>query len=124
MWISYEASKSICTAELFDKSLLMVVLRRSELQSLWVPVTIPIPASSPMISNPSGSHRERKTLQERNKIFGVSDPTDPIMGNTQGKKTEDQINIFSSCFVMTLGLFCIREDVPSLRTTPLLSNLF
>lgn len=74
--------------------------------------------------NPKQRQREEDSLHEREtRSLECRIPQILFMGNTQGKKTEGQINIFSSCFVMTLGLFCIRKYVPSSRRTPWLSNL-
>lgn len=116
MQSSYKSWKSICSAESLDKSLLRVVLRMTELQSWWVPVTTPTSAVSLMISNPSSSvgskihrkYRERRlSPEEGNKFFGVSHPA--VEGSTKGKKGENQTNSFCSFFIRTAKLFCIKE---------------
>lgn len=99
------AASLICSAEPLDKSLLRVLLRMTELQSQWVPVTTPTPAISLMIPNPSSSgggkihpkYRERRLSPgEENKLFGVSHPA--VQRSTKGKTGENQTNSFFFLF--------------------------
>lgn len=62
---SHKASKSVCSAELLGKSLLIAVLRTTELRSWWIPVTTSALAVSLMISNPSATAGSKTNLKHR-----------------------------------------------------------